>query len=109
MIQMSLMEEINENLKACATHEDRLRYVTSLVQPFERFADAFNPTSRIEKNEIEIKQLEQELKKWKEMTDDVVNNQNEEPLDKQAQIVTCEKKIQERREEIEYWKQVQKH
>lgn len=109
LIQMSLMEEIHENLKACATHEDRLRYVTSLVQPFERFADAFNPTSRIEKNEIEIKQLEQELKKWKEMTDDVVNNQNEEPLDKQAQIVTCEKKIQERREEIEYWKQVQKH
>lgn len=102
----SLMEEINENLKSYASHDDRFRYITSLVQPFHEFAVAFDATPMINSCEREIKQLEQDRKRWEEVADNAVGRSGE-PLDKQEQIEACDKWIQKRKEEIEYLKEVQ--
>lgn len=103
----SLMEEINENLKSCASQDDRFRYITSLVQPFKEFAVAFDATSMINSCEREIKQLEQDRKRWEEVADNAVDRNSGEPLDKQEQIEACDKWIQKKKEEIEYLKEVQ--
>ena len=102
----SLMEEINENLKSCVSHDNRFRYITSLVQPFHEFAVAFDATSMINSCERKIKQLEQDRKRWEEVADNAVDRSGE-PLDKQEQIEACDKWIQERKERIEYLNEVQ--
>jgi len=48
-----IMHEIYENLNRCATHEERLRYANTLIQPFKSISEAFgtrNHTDGIEKN-----------------------------------------------------------
>lgn len=102
-----MMEEINENLKACPTHEDRIRYVISLLQPFKEFADAFYPKARIDSYERSNKELEKDRKSWEEVEDDAVDSRTGEPLNKKEQIEACDSMMQRHKEEIEYWKVVQ--
>ena len=105
LYESSLMNEINENLKACATHEDQLRYITSLIQPFEYFANVFDSSYRIDCYEKGIQIAQNERKMFEEA--DRVINENGEPIDRQAQIENCNRRIQHRWEEREYLKEVQ--
>ncbi|MCF2658169.1 hypothetical protein JQM83_03050 [Parabacteroides distasonis] len=100
-------KEIHETLKACATHDDRFRYITSLVQSFQGFAEVFNPQSMIDDNKRIIENLEKRRKRCEEMADDVVDKHTGETLDKQQQIKDYDCQIQKYKEDIEYLTVVQ--
>lgn len=102
-----MMEEIHESLKACPTHEDRIRYVISLLQPFKEFADAFHPTGRINERKKAIPKLREEIEHWKMVPDDAEDSRTGEPIEPKKQIEACEDFISEYEQDIEYWEEVQ--
>ena len=61
-----LMEEISINLREKKTQEERVQFLTYLLQPFIPYAYAFHPIALISKLEQDIKNLQKEIRRWKE-------------------------------------------
>ena len=102
-----LMEEIHENLKACLTQDDRIRYIITLLQPFKEFADAFCPKARIDERKKSIKETEKCIKYWEGVPEDAIDNDTGEPLCPHNQISACLDVIEGYKKDIEYWKKME--
>lgn len=102
-----LMEEIHENLKACLTQDDRIRYIITLLQPFKEFADAFCPKARIDEHEKKIKDIEKSIKYWEGVPEDAVDGRTGEPVQPKKQIAACISVIEGYKKDIAYWGKVQ--
>lgn len=102
-----MMDEINDNLKNCQTHDDRVRYIISLLQPFKEFADAFYPRERIDERKRAIKRHEEWEKNYAKMSDDAVDEKTGDPIRPRAQIEAIDKSTEDCKEDIKYWKHVQ--
>lgn len=102
-----MMEEIHENLKNCATYDDKLRYITSLVVPFKEFADAFYPKERIDNHKKHILELQEKIRYWETYKGNSVDPNTGKPINPQEQLDACKKSIEDYQKDIEYWKKVQ--
>lgn len=102
-----LMDEIHENIKACQTQEDRIRYIITLLQPFKEFADAFYSKARIDQRERSIKEREKSIEYWKGVPENAIDVRTGEPLCPQKQISACIDSIESYKKDIEYWKKVE--
>jgi hypothetical protein len=102
-----MMDEINENLKTCQTHEDRIRYIISLLQPFKSFADAFYPNSRINERKNTIEQNKKWRADYETIPEDTKDKRTGKPIHPQKQIEAIDKSIEMYQKDIEYWKLVQ--
>lgn len=103
-----LMDELNENLKNCPTHDDRVRYLCTLIQPFKDFADAFYAKERIDERKSSIIEHEKWIKKWEKIDDDAVDERTCEPICPKTQIAACKKVNNNYYKDIVYWEKVQK-
>lgn len=103
-----LMDELNENLKNCPTHDDRVRYLCTLIQPFKDFADAFYAKERINERKSSIEEHEKWIKKWEKLDDAAVDARTCKPICPKTQIDACKKVIHNYYKDIAYWEKVQK-
>jgi hypothetical protein len=103
-----LMDEINENIKKCQTQEDRIRYIISLLQPFKEFAGAFNAKAQIDARKRCITEHEKWIKNWETMPDDAIDERTGNPIRPKDEILACKESIEEYKQDIEYWRTVQK-
>ncbi|MDD6079427.1 MAG: hypothetical protein PUC85_04550 [bacterium] len=94
--QSSLMGEINENLKNCPTQEDRVRYLCTLLQPFQQYADTFHPIVDMNNCTHRIANLQQEIERLEKSND----------LHSQKQIEDYKQKIQIENQELSYYENV---
>ena len=62
-----MMEEININLREKKTQEDRVQFLTYLLQPFIPYAYAFHPIAQIRTCENGIITMQQNEKQWREV------------------------------------------
>lgn len=102
-----LMDEIHENLKACQTQDDRIRYIITLLQPFKEFADAFIAKARIDEHEKRIKDIEKSIKYWEGVPEDAVDGRTGELVQPKKQIEACISVIEGCKKDIDYWEKVQ--
>lgn len=102
----NLSEELNENLKQCHSHEDRIRYIISLLQPFKEFAEAFYPRAMMDERKRAIKNLKEDLKYWQGVPEDALDSTGK-PMEPKKQIEACERFLEDYKKDIEYWKYVQ--
>jgi hypothetical protein len=100
-----LMEEIDENLKQCATIEDRERYLCCLVQCFQEFADVFFPQRRIEERKRSIEVFEKAIVR-REKEVDLKDEKAESSVSAKEQIEAYNKFINDFQEDIKYWEKV---
>lgn len=103
----NLMEEINKNLHACATRNERLVYVTTLVHSFQNFAEVFYPKARIKCEEGFIQNLEQDRILWELKADIDIDSETGQLKNKQEKLDEIDKWIQYHREDIKYYEEVQ--
>ena len=94
--QSSLMGEINENLKNCPTQEDRVRYLCTLLQPFQQYADTFHPIVDMNNCTHRLANLQQEIERLEKSND----------LHSQKQIEDYKQKIQIENQELSYYENV---
>ena len=94
--QSSLMGEINENLKNCLTQDDRVRYLCTLLQPFQQYAYTFHPIAEMNKCKQRIVNLQQEIERLEKSND----------LHSQKQIEDYKQKIQIENQELSYYENV---
>ena len=94
--QSSLMGEINENLKNCLTQDDRVRYLCTLLQPFQQYAYTFHPIADMNKCKQRIVNLQQEIERLEKSND----------LHSQKQIEDYKQKIQIENQELSYYENV---
>lgn len=102
-----MMEEIHTNLKNCATYEDKLRYITSLIVPFKEFADAFCPKERIDNQKKRILEDEEDIRYWESYKGDLVDPNTGKPINPQEELDACKESIEDLKKDIEYWEKVQ--
>lgn len=102
-----LMDEINENLKNCPTHDDRVRYIISLLQPFKEFAAAFYAKELIDERKRAIVECQKDMKSWENVVEDAVDERTGKLLEPAKQIEVCKQFIDEYEQDIKYWKQVE--
>lgn len=102
-----MMEEIHTNLKNCATYEDKLRYITSLIVPFKEFADAFYPKERINNQKKRILEEEEDIKYWESYKGDLIDSNTGKPINPQEELDACKESIEDLKKDIEYWEKVQ--
>lgn len=102
-----MMDEIQNNLGKCQTRDDRFRYISSLIQPFKAFAEAFYPLGSIHEREKAIEQTQLELIHWETVPDDAIDSVSGEPLDPKAQIEACLSFIDKYKKDIAYWKELE--
>lgn len=103
-----LMDELNENLKNCPTHDDRVRYLSTLIQPFKDFADAFYPKGIIDERKSSIAEHEKWIKEWEKVDDDAVDEKTCKPICPKSQIAAGKNIIDDYYKDIAYWEKVQK-
>jgi len=101
-----LMDEINENLKQCHSHDDRVRYIVSLIQPFKEFASAFHPKARIDERKRAIIRDRKSIEHYRAIPNDAVDERTGRPIRPKAQIAAIEKTIDKFEKDIIYWEQV---
>lgn len=102
-----LMDEINENLKNSPTHDDRVRYIISLLQPFKEFAAAFYAKELIDERKRAIVECQKDMKSWENVVEDAVDERTGKLLEPAKQIEACKQFIDEYEQDIKYWKQVE--
>ena len=102
-----MMDEIQQNLDKCGNHDDRERYIASILQPFKDFAEAFYATGLIRERE---KAIEEDLKLkeyWEKIPDDAIDDTTGKLIEPKKQIAACVESIDEYRKDIEHWKHVE--
>lgn len=102
-----LMDEIRQVLEKCNSIEDRIRYISTLLQPFKEFADAFYANGIISGIEKSIRQNKIDLEQWKKVQDKATYQRTDELINTQEQIEACERDINRAQKEIEYQKFVE--
>lgn len=102
-----LMNEIHHILEKCNSTDDRIRYITSLLQPFESFSKAFYANSDISQLKNNIQQNKAHKESWLKIPDGTVDQQTGQPLDPQKQIEACDWFINRDKKQIEYLKLVE--
>lgn len=58
IVNSSLMEEIEEDLKGCSKQEERTNYIFSLLKFFKQFSDVFYPLEVINEMNVKLKNME---------------------------------------------------
>ena len=103
----NLMEEINKNLHACGTRDERLVYVATLVHSFQNFAEVFYPNARIRWSNEVIQELEQNREQWEKKADIDIDTETGQLKSRQEKLDEIDEWIQYYREDIKYYEEVQ--
>ena len=101
-----LMEEIHRNLQACTSLQDRITYISSLLQPFKTFAEAFYSKGATIQRKKAIDEDLKAIEFWKTVPEDAVDSKTGEPLEPMEQIEACNDSIERYRQDIAYWEQL---
>lgn len=103
-----LIDEIHQVLEKCNSIEDRRRYISTLLQHFKEFAEAFFADGIICGIKKSIKHEEVDLEHWKKVPEDATDQRTDKPLNPKEQIKACEWFINRAKNEIEYLKFAEK-
>lgn len=102
-----LIDEIHQVLEKCNSIEDRRRYISTLLQHFKEFAEAFFADAIICGLEKSIQQNRVDLEHWKKVPENAIDQRTGKLLNPQEQIEACEWFINRDQNEIEYLKFVE--
>lgn len=105
----ALEQEIQNNLDQCQDGQQRMKYLCSLLKPFEEYAHAFNPKAKIERCETRINKAQQLIKEWETVEPDAIYKKSGLPLNPQHYIDRLRKAIESMEKEIAFQKQFQNH
>lgn len=105
----ALEQEIQNNLDQCQDGQQRMKYLCSLLKPFEEYAHAFNPKAKIKRCETRINKAQQLIKEWETVEPDAINKKSGLPLNPQHYIDRLRKAIESMEKEIAFQKQFQNH
>ena len=95
--QSSLYLEIEQKLRECQTLDDRVRYLRTILAPFKRFADAFDPTTNIRERKRQIEKMNDHIADLSKFSDDALDEEGK-PIKDQIKFAKefaehCEKDI----------------
>lgn len=96
--QSSMYAEIEDKLRQCSNQDDRVRYLRTILAPFKRFANAFDPTSDIQNRKRQIRKMSEQIADLRKLPDDALDDEGK-PIKDQIQFAKefaehCEKDIQ---------------
>ena len=101
-----LINEIQNNLHACTSTEDRIIYLSSLLQPFKTFSEAFYAKGATDEREKAIEEDLKLIEYWETVPDDAVDQCTGEPIEPKKQIEACEYFVECYRKDIKYWEEM---